>query len=202
MKKFLLLSVLALGAVTLNAQDIKVTVSGEEVVSGGTVISYRNDPVLLQFGTLKLDPEVIATVSETADLKITVYNTTKELNTQVQFCWPSQCISIEPGTAGVQEGVAEANNENNLTIDATVFPFDPEEKYTVSCVVEIVANGDEANAFVFNLDMAYDNESGVEGILDEEVDPVYYNLNGCKVENPYKGIYIKKQGNKVTKVIL
>ena len=30
----------------------------------------------------------------------------------------------------------------------------------------------------------------------------YYNLQGVKVANPDKGLYIKKQGKKVTKVIL
>ena len=44
---------------------------------------------------------------------------------------------------------------------------------------------------------------GVEGIVaDEEVvdaPAVYYNLNGVKVVNPSKGIYIVKRGNKVSK---
>lgn len=42
--------------------------------------------------------------------------------------------------------------------------------------------------------------SGLESEVNGEVE--YFNLNGVKVVNPEKGIYIKKQGNKATKVIL
>lgn len=38
------------------------------------------------------------------------------------------------------------------------------------------------------------------GTYDETIE--YYNLNGVKVKNPEKGIYIKKQGGKTTKVVL
>ena len=47
--------------------------------------------------------------------------------------------------------------------------------------------------------------TGIEEVV-EEVDieaPVeYYNLQGVRVMNPNNGLYIKRQGNKVTKVIL
>lgn len=45
--------------------------------------------------------------------------------------------------------------------------------------------------------------SGVEdAFMDDAEEPAeYYNLNGVKVENPEKGIYIKKQGGKTTKVV-
>ena len=47
------------------------------------------------------------------------------------------------------------------------------------------------------------DKSGVENIEAEDNAPVeYYNLQGVKVVNPENGIFIKKQGNKVTKVIL
>ena len=47
----------------------------------------------------------------------------------------------------------------------------------------------------------YEN-TGIENV-DAEVAPVeYYNLQGIKVANPSNGIFIKKQGNKATKVVL
>ena len=47
------------------------------------------------------------------------------------------------------------------------------------------------------------DKSGVENIEAEDNAPVeYYNLQGVKVVNPENGIFIKKRGNKVTKVIL
>ena len=45
--------------------------------------------------------------------------------------------------------------------------------------------------------------AGVNSIVDDYNAPVeYYNLQGLKVANPEKGIFIKKQGKKSTKVLL
>ena len=44
--------------------------------------------------------------------------------------------------------------------------------------------------------------TGIERIeADENAPAVYYNLQGIKVANPENGVYIMKQGNKVTKVV-
>ena len=44
---------------------------------------------------------------------------------------------------------------------------------------------------------------GVESIeVDENVTPVYYNLQGVEVANPQNGLYIVKRGNKVTKQLV
>ncbi|MCH5215695.1 MAG: hypothetical protein J1F10_02040, partial [Muribaculaceae bacterium] len=51
-----------------------------------------------------------------------------------------------------------------------------------------------------------DKSSSVGDVFGDEVDenaPVeYYNLSGVRVSEPTPGIYIKKQGTKVTKVIV
>ena len=45
-------------------------------------------------------------------------------------------------------------------------------------------------------------KSGVANIeLDETAAPVYYNLQGVRVANPEKGLYIVVKGNKSSKVI-
>ena len=46
--------------------------------------------------------------------------------------------------------------------------------------------------------------TGIEPeIIEDEYAPIeYYNLQGIKVINPSKGIFIKKQGNKISKVVL
>ncbi|MBQ2285177.1 MAG: leucine-rich repeat protein [Clostridia bacterium] len=46
--------------------------------------------------------------------------------------------------------------------------------------------------------------SGVEETLadDGNTPAEYYDLNGVRVENPEKGVYIKRQGGKTTKVVL
>lgn len=46
-------------------------------------------------------------------------------------------------------------------------------------------------------------DTAVKGIeADEAVAPVYFNLQGVKVANPDKGIFIVKEGNKARKVVL
>jgi hypothetical protein len=44
--------------------------------------------------------------------------------------------------------------------------------------------------------------TGIESIeADKNAPAIYYNLQGVEVANPENGVYIKKQGNKVTKVV-
>lgn len=53
-----------------------------------------------------------------------------------------------------------------------------------------------------NFLMKGDKTVGVAGIsADENVAPVYYNLQGVRVENPENGLYIVVKGNKSTKVV-
>lgn len=44
--------------------------------------------------------------------------------------------------------------------------------------------------------------TGIEGIGTDDVEAVYYNLHGVKVENPEKGVYVKVSNGKAVKVIL
>ena len=44
--------------------------------------------------------------------------------------------------------------------------------------------------------------TGIDDIIVNEEPVEYYNLQGIKVDNPSKGIFIKKQGNKATKVYM
>ena len=45
--------------------------------------------------------------------------------------------------------------------------------------------------------------TGVEDVTVDENAPVeYYNLQGVRVANPENGIYIRRQGSKVSKVLV
>lgn len=44
--------------------------------------------------------------------------------------------------------------------------------------------------------------SAITTITSDEATPEYYNLQGMKVSNPSQGLYIKKTGDKISKVIL
>lgn len=57
--------------------------------------------------------------------------------------------------------------------------------------------------FLDNIKVYAEGGSGVAGIEAEENAPVeYYNLQGIRVANPENGLYIVKQGNKVTKRVI
>ncbi len=63
--------------------------------------------------------------------------------------------------------------------------------------------GTVAEKFTFAVEpQASGVEEIEESVIEENIDaPVeYYNLQGVRVENPAKGIYIKRQGNKVSKI--
>lgn len=54
-----------------------------------------------------------------------------------------------------------------------------------------------------SMEMYFSVETGVEGIEAEaDAAPVYYNLQGMKVENPANGIFIVKKGNTTSKTII
>ena len=57
-------------------------------------------------------------------------------------------------------------------------------------------NGDYINVYMYEDVVGIDEVGADAGAVE------YYNLQGVKVENPEKGVFIKKQGGKTTKVVL
>lgn len=53
-----------------------------------------------------------------------------------------------------------------------------------------------------NMTMCFDAESGIDSIENDNEAVEYYNLQGVKVNNPQRGIYIVKTGNKTSKVTI
>lgn len=66
-----------------------------------------------------------------------------------------------------------------------------------------VATDDCAGTWeVNNVNVTAKIATGVEGVeVEENVEPVYYNLQGVRVANPEKGLYIVVKGNKSSKVM-
>lgn len=94
-------------------------------------------------------------------------------------------------------GVAQYNDDNSLySIDLSrvLYPADDTNVYN------IVDNN------VFRVKV---KQSGVDSIVDDDtavgcddVPVVYYNLQGVQVANPGPGVYIRRQGDRVTKVVI
>ena len=207
MKKTLLLSMLAFGALTAGAQSFAVMVEGNEIENNSTIDCYNISEEAAQFGDFQIDPEVQLVSSEDATFTVSVTNTSAEdAPTSIQFCWPSGCVMVNPGQSQTQTGAVKANIASNLLIDTNPIGASevPQEKFTISCAIVIVPENDPSNSFSFNLNMIYDPnyDAAVDGIIMEDIAPEYYNLNGVRVNNPDNGIYIVKRGSKVSKVIL
>ena len=89
-------------------------------------------------------------------------------------------------------GDIELDFRNNYTL-----PGVAAGDYDVTVVVTVYQNA--PSLYVINYAAA---GSGVAEIEAEAAEAVYYNLQGVKVANPEKGLYIKVEGNKATKVVL
>jgi hypothetical protein len=78
-------------------------------------------------------------------------------------------------------GVCVVSNRNNITFEGDL----------------ALKNGD-----IIDIYMNEDPATGIDEVGAEAGAVEYYNLQGVKVENPEKGVFIKKQGGKTTKVVL
>ena len=60
------------------------------------------------------------------------------------------------------------------------------------------------NVDLVNMTLNFDGKTGVESIsVEDSVAPLeYFNLQGVRVENPENGLYIVRQGNKVSKQLI
>ena len=95
------------------------------------------------------------------------------------------------GTVG-ETSVSLRNNYTLPSVEAGT--------YNVSVVVTIYNNA--PSLYVTNYEKV-DDTTGIADIVADENAPVeYFNLQGIRVDNPENGLYIRRQGNKVTKVIV
>lgn len=89
---------------------------------------------------------------------------------------------------------SEVSMRNNYTIAGV-----EAGTYDVTGVVAIYSG--KLQFYVTSYEKAVD--TGIADIVADENAPVeYFNLQGIRVENPENGLYIRRQGNKVTKVIV
>ena len=132
---------------------------------------------------------------------------------------------VEEGTGSSAQAYIPGNDEGYLTVSPK--PIDnriptPLSWFSVNTIesriyindsekgnhVAIRCRGYNGGYKSFYITFDYENKSsGIEDIvIDTETDdnaPVeYYNIQGVRVQNPSTGIYIKRQGKKVSKIII
>ena len=86
-----------------------------------------------------------------------------------------------------------AGNTNNGFFIYSTFDASKYRYYTYDMNVDLV-----------NMTLNFDGKTGVESIsVEDSVAPLeYFNLQGVRVENPENGLYIVRQGNKVSKQLI
>lgn len=90
----------------------------------------------------------------------------------------------------------EADDQTKLTLDGTddrQWQIEEEDSYIV-----------KLNLLDQTISITKNENTAIESIFidNQAQDPVYYNLQGVRVNAPSKGIYIEVRGNKVSKVCL
>lgn len=80
------------------------------------------------------------------------------------------------------------------------------EKHTTSGLLHIIykdENGQTVSSpATYNFEVVKSDPTGVETVVVGEGEVIYFDLNGRRVQNPDKGIFIKVEADKVSKVIL
>lgn len=107
---------------------------------------------------------------------------------------------------GLQDGTKitllfDPTNANRLASKVAIVRGCGNPEYIVSGVAgyKLVKEGNKDN-----LKIVEDDPTGIEDIEINEAEGSveYFNLQGVRVENPANGLYIRRQGSKVTKVII
>lgn len=123
-----------------------------------------------------------------------------------QGCVGGTCISGKDGEIGGGEKYWDLDPENSLTVDFECIDATDLAPKTVAFVYKVMEGGEAVATFTVNVDFTYEKDTtttaSVSGIGADSSEAVYYNLQGVRVANPEKGLFIKKQGSKTTKVIL
>ena len=228
MKKLLLLSALALGAMSASAQSFgdyfKVTFEGKEVTNGETITvttpEYSDewgDAWAAHIGVINLENEFRPVYGEAVYVKPATKSEllSEENGARAQICFSGahnglgNCLGngneyqlgstfVNIPAAGVDtfEWAVDlnydmANLKNPVTMKLNMFAANGDGEDQSSC--EII-DGTE-----FTVTIVFGDEGGVDAIGTENGAAEYFNLQGVRVANPEKGLYIVKQGGKVTK---
>lgn len=100
-------------------------------------------------------------------------------------------------TGEFENFTAKFDSNKNLTVDSWAILHTDSKR--ILCIPYYTRYGNETNGTRFT----FTSSSGLQDIEADENAPVeYYNLQGVKVENPESGIYIRRQGSKVEKVVI
>ena len=198
MKKLYFLTVCLLASFAALAQTTNETINGKLTVTcnflGGIIA--EDEPATIELiptgdntCTFKLPDFTLSDIGELGDIvvtgvKVAEANDVKTYTGEVKgLLLAENSIKADVALNGTVDAIGKAHMDIDVLWDAS-------ELSMGQIPIKVVFDGQLAPA-------------GVENVVVDENAPVeYYNLNGIRVANPENGIYIRRQGNKVSKVLV
>ncbi len=128
------------------------------------------------------------------------YNADKTLTIKATYAWPNgEPVGLVAGSVFVNGTNCEFALEDGVRTATTT------DTYEVGALVPLnfylpMALGTVEKSIEYTVGSS--NTTGIDSIEAENAPVEYYNLQGVRVANPENGIFIRRQGNKVEKVIM
>lgn len=192
-----------LGVASSQAQSFTVYSHGEQVTDGATIKvkgklteeKIEDSGYSFMYRECKWDPklEVKATGSVMGAVELSPEGDGWTI------CWPEQCKTVGAGKTVSVNGPFNTT-ASDLQIHCEMVAYDEElvlpENNSAKVVITV---GEESMTLTLVNDLP---SVGVEKIEGTAAAPVYYNLQGQKVDNPNNGVFIRILNGKSSKVLL
>lgn len=191
----------------LSIEGITSSVVDVEVYQNETSIKVV-DPLKGIYAQIGLDgtsPDMILDVTDPDNVLLPMTATgfgTQTAGAYYYFgeAWYNEQGDDAPGAGATEESlrIKKTEKDGKLRID---FGYQSCTMYTAGDKKFYYACNDAAN--LPYIEVAF-NGAGVEGVsvADENAPVEYFNLQGVRIENPAAGVVIRRQGNKVTKMLV
>lgn len=197
---------LALGLIAAASASAAITVTAnknETVTAGCTITSHLElKQELAGFQIFEINPELTMVSDTDGDFTVTV--TLLELTGKTpQFCWPDGCQMFSAvGDIRTASASVKANDPQNLQIDNVMIYGEAANSEIYNKLAVSISSSTLAEPLEFTVVLTSENEGdSVENIAVDNANApkAYFDLNGREVAQPANGLYIVRQGSKVTK---
>lgn len=217
MKKFYAILLVGMAALSVNAQTLQFKVNGADVAAGSKVDitdTFSFDDITYSY---MFNPKLQITGDQAGAISATVTFTKGECTPALDADWyygadikvswcafDGQCKFISLGDSFTKNASLTAGTSENMDLEFVGQIGDEqntdEQKISGECVIKCNYGGKD---YELTLTVNKGSGAGVDGILFDENQPAeYFDLQGRRVANPSKGLYIVRQGNKVMKKII
>lgn len=179
-------------------------VNGATYRSDGKTFSYPSTLYLIgNFNNWDTSTSVASDAAESGVYTWNSVSLTDSGNTYSYFSFVTKQGSSWSTVNGSDRYGADSNDEL-ISGSATMTRYLANDNASSASAWKVEADTYKVVADVRTSTLSISKTSGIEEVeaADEEIAPVYYNLQGVKVEMPAAGVYIMVRGNKASKVVI